>query len=98
MFNKVLLIACSFLTACTHNNLMVGRVEDRVAGHKVVVTDCYRTSVPAPDQEQWTPCKDADVKIHAGELVVNGQAYGQIGPNDSVLVDHGKVSITRGGS
>ncbi len=30
------------------NNLLLGRVEAVVAGHTVVVTDCYRTSVPAP--------------------------------------------------
>ena len=94
---KVLLTAFTqiLLAACTHNNLLAGRVEGMVAGHIVVATDCYRTSVPAPEAEQWTPCKDADIKIHAGELVVNGQSYGQIGPNDSVLVDHGKVSVER---
>lgn len=95
MLHKVLSISFLFglLSGCTHNNLFLGRVEDKVAGRKVVVTDCYRTTVPTPDAEQWTPCKDADVKIHAGELVVNGQSYGQIGPHDEVLVDHGKVSI-----
>jgi hypothetical protein len=97
LLHKALLVSVLFgwLSGCAHNDLLMGRVEDKVAGHKVVVMDCYRTSVPAPEPEQWTPCKDADVKIHAGELVVNGQSYGQIGPNDEVLVDHGKVSISR---
>ena len=30
------------------NNLLLGRVEAVVAGHTVVVTDCYRTRVPQP--------------------------------------------------
>ena len=97
MLNKVLFIGFLLgpLFGCAHNNLLEGRVQETVAGHTVVVTDCYRTSVPAPEPEQWTPCKDADIKIHGGELVVNGQSYGQIGPHDEVLVDHGKVSINR---
>ena len=39
------------------------------------------------------PCRDADVRIQAGELAVNGQGYGRIGESDAVLVDHGKVSV-----
>lgn len=92
------LVTGLLLTLCgcsEHNNLVAGRVENTVAGHKVVVTDCYQTSVSEPGPDSWMPCKDADIKIGNGQLTVNGQGYGQISPGDSVLVDHGKVSIDR---
>jgi hypothetical protein len=41
------------------------------------------------------PCRDADVWIRGEELTVNGKSYGQLNPGDSVLVDHGVVSIDR---
>jgi hypothetical protein len=88
------------LGSCAHNNLLLGRVEATVAGHKVVVTDCYRTQVDPPRQinsAEWrfTPCRDADVLIKGEELNVNGQSYGHLNPSDSVLVDHGVVSVQR---
>jgi hypothetical protein len=69
-----------------------------VGAHKVVVTDCYRTSVPGPEQVEATayhymPCRDADVWIRGEELTVNGKSYGHLNPDDGVLVDHGVVSI-----
>jgi hypothetical protein len=90
-------------SACSRsNNLLLGRVEARVGTHTVVVTDCYRTSVPPPQKLEdtvagkatyrFTPCRDADVLIRADELSVNGQSYGHIHPNDGILVDHGVVS------
>jgi len=88
-------------TACTReNNVLFGRVESAVGTHTVVVTDCYRTSAPAPDQVgaadyHFMPCKDADVWIKADVLTVNGKAYGKLNPGDGVLVDHGVVSIER---
>ena len=88
-------------TACTReNNVLFGRVESAVGTHTVVVTDCYRTSAPAPDQVgaadyHFMPCKDADVWIKADVLTVNGKAYGKLNPRDGVLVDHGVVSIER---
>ena len=39
------------------------------------------------------PCRDADVWIRAEELSVNGKSYGRLKPGESVLVDHGVVSI-----
>ncbi|MEP6916711.1 MAG: hypothetical protein ABJC89_13755 [Acidobacteriota bacterium] len=83
---------------CTRsNNLLLGRVEAVVAGHTVVVTDCYRASVPQPvaksDGASFTPCRDAVVVIRAGKLSVNGKSYGPIGENATVLVDHGRVSV-----
>jgi len=92
------LAAVFFLAACSQsNNLLAGRVQNTVGGHKIVVTDCYRTSVPGPQQSsdgdwQWTPCRDADIHIRAGQLEVNGKAYGKLDPADSILVDHGVVS------
>jgi len=95
-----LLAACS-----SSNNLLLGRVEATVGTHKVVVTDCYRTSVPPPQRVEgpaaprptyrFTPCRDADVLIRGDELVVNGRPYGHLDPSDGVLVDHGVVLVDR---
>ena len=108
---KTPLIAClcaaALLAACSRsNNLLFGRVEAAVGGHTVVVTDCYRTSVPPPRQYEdlgrpayrFTPCRDADVLIRGEELTVNGQSYGSLNPGDDVLVDHGVVKINRRGT
>src|SRR5260370_3678964 len=92
------------LAACSRsNNLLLGRVEATVDTHTVVVTDCYRTSFPppqkiedggtAPASYRFVPCRDADVLIRRGELFVNGRSYGRVKPYDSILVDHGVVSI-----
>jgi len=75
-------------------------VEATVGSHRVVVTDCYRTSVPPPEKVddtvyRFTPCRDADVLIRGDELVVNGQSYGHIKPDDSILVDHSVVSVNK---
>ena len=89
------------LAACSRsNNLLMGRVEATVGTHTVVVTDCYRTSVAPPERlsngdHHFMPCRDADVWIRSEELTVNGTAYGRLEPGDSVLVDHGKVSVDR---
>jgi hypothetical protein len=108
---KIVFIAClcavALLAACSRsNNLLFGRVEAAVGGHTVVVTDCYRTSVPPPRQYEdlgrpayrFTPCRDADVLIRGEELTVNGQSYGSLNPGDDVLVDHGVVKINRRGT
>ena len=86
------------LTCSRRNNLLLGRVEAPVGTHTVVVTDCYRTSAPQPRQVEaaayhYMPCRDADVWIRAEELSVNGKSYGCLKPGESVLVDHGVVSI-----
>ena len=95
--------ACIWLAACSKsNNLLLGRVQATVGSHTVVVTDCYRTQVPAPQKlpdeggqpvYRYMPCKDADVWIRGGELTVNGKSYGHLNPKDAVLVDHGVVSV-----
>ena len=93
------LSAACLLSACSRsNNLALGRVEATVGTHQVVVTDCYRTSVPPPQKVQdavyrFTPCRDADVLIRSEELIVNGQSYGRLRPDDSVLVDHSVVWV-----
>ena len=104
------LFACLCLTmllaACSRsNNLLLGRVEATVGSHTVVVTDCYRTSVPPPQKiadsgkgtstYRFTPCRDADVVISSEELIVNGKSYGQLNHGDAVTVDHGKVLINK---
>jgi hypothetical protein len=99
------LLAMLLLTACSRsNNLLLGRVQAEAGSHTVVVTDCYRTSVPPPQRlrdaagravYRFMPCRDADVLIRGDELLVNGQSYGRLNPADAVLVDHGVVSIER---
>jgi hypothetical protein len=95
------LLAC---TGCSRsNNLLLGRVEAQVGGHTVVVTDCYRTRVPKPEQVsgpagsagtyRFEPCRDAKVTISAENLTVNGQSYGALAVGDTVVVDHGKVLV-----
>lgn len=97
-------IAVIGLTAgCSRsNNLLLGRVEAVVAGHTVVVTDCYRTRVPRPEPldaansaagARFVPCRDAEVVIRGEQLSVNGKSYGRLDREAAVLVDHGQVSI-----
>jgi hypothetical protein len=103
MTRVFLLLTVVTLSSCSRsNNLFLGEVEAQVGQHRVRVTDCYRTSVPPPKRlpdvsgqpsYRFMPCRDADVQFRAGELVVNGQSYGSIGDADTVLVDHGKVSV-----
>ena len=99
-------IALAAAAACSKsNNLLLGRVQANVGPHLVVVTDCYRTSVPPPETKveatgqmtyRFVPCKDAEIVIKGDQLTVNGRSYGRIGPADGVLVDHGVVSVTKG--
>ena len=97
----VLLLACLLFSGCSRsNNLLLGRVETTAGAHKAVVTDCYRISAPQPEQlpdSTWhyAPCRDADIWIRGDQLEVNGRSYGRIGPTDSILVDHGIVSVGR---
>ena len=90
--------------ACSRsNNVLLGRVESTVPGHRIQVTDCYRTSVPAPRQladlpdgtkvYEFMPCRDANVLIRGDELIVNGTSYGMLKQGDVITVDHGKVLI-----
>jgi hypothetical protein len=101
LFRWGCLAAALWSSGCSRsNNLILGRVEATVGGHRVVVTDCYRTSVPPPEKVEdaayrFTPCRDADVLIRGDELVVNGQSYGRIKPRDSILVDHSVVSVNK---
>ena len=95
-----LAVVCAVVVAggCSRsNNLLLGRVEAVVAGHSVVVTDCYRTKVPEPVAEPhgatFTPCRDAVVAIRDEQLTVNGTSYGPLTRDARVVVDHGKVSI-----
>ena len=102
--NAISLVCCCaamvISVACSQsNNLLFGQVQATVSTHTVVVTDCYQTSVPSPqkvgDDYRFTPCRDAVVVIHEETLSVNGHAYGHLNPSDSILVDHGVVSVNR---
>jgi hypothetical protein len=83
------------------NNLFLGEVRADVDGREVVVTDCYRWSVPPPvkaetsqgSEWRFAPCRDAVVVIRSGEAFVNGRGYGRLAPGRRLRVDHGKVSI-----
>jgi hypothetical protein len=95
-----LLPAALLLGGCSRsNNLLLGRVEAVVAGHTVVVTDCYRTQVPEPVTEPngatFAPCRDAVVAIRNEQLTVNGTSYGRLTRDARVVVDHGRVSIRK---
>jgi hypothetical protein len=87
-------------TSCSRsNNLLLGRIETKVGSRNVVVTDCYRTKAPQPtwsgNRYAYEPCRDARIVIDGDQLSVNGTNYGRLDPEDSVLVDHGTVSIQR---
>ena len=100
-----ILVACiAMQVACSRsNNLLLGRVESTVAGHRIEVTDCYRTSVPPsrqlpdlPDGKkvyEFAPCRDAVVLLRGDELIVNGTSYGNLKQGDVITVDHGRVLI-----
>jgi hypothetical protein len=82
------------------NNLLLGEVRAKAGSHMVLVTDCYRTSVPPVTETRgerhvyrFTPCVDAEVVIRDEELIVNGKSYGRLETDDGVLVDHGVVSV-----
>lgn len=88
------------LAACSRSdNVLLGRVETDMGGHRVAVTDCYRFfGIPKAQKlgeasYRYAPCKDTIVVIQDGELFVNDTAYGDLGSGDSVTVDHGKVLI-----
>ena len=88
------------LAACSRsNNVLLGRVETDINGHRVAVTDCYQFfGIPqaqklAEGSYRYAPCKDAMVTIQGDSLFVNGTSYGDLGASDSVTVDHGKVLI-----
>jgi hypothetical protein len=94
--------ALSFGACSKSNNVLLGRVEEKVGSHIVVVTDCYKTGVPPPQLlksasdkpfYRFTPCLDADVVIDGDELIVNGKSYGTIRQTDTVTVDHGRVLV-----
>jgi hypothetical protein len=92
-----------WIGACSKsNNILLGRVEEKVGSHIVIVTDCFKTSVPPPQLlksasdkpfYRFAPCLDADVVIDGDQLIVNGRSYGAIRQTDTILVDHGKVLV-----
>jgi hypothetical protein len=98
-FLLILAGSCLFLSGCSSsNNLLLGEVRATVGTHPVMVTDCYRTSVDPPRQVaagsyEYVPCRDARVSIRDEQLTVNGRAYGKLQARDSILVDHGVVSV-----
>jgi hypothetical protein len=102
-FTLILLCFAVTLSSCSKsNNLLLGRVEEKVGSHIIIVTDCYKTTVPPPQLlksesdkpfYRFTPCLDADVVIDGDQLTVNGTSYGAISRGDTVIVDHGKVLV-----
>lgn len=98
----VFCVAIQFGACNKSNNVLLGRVEEKLGTHVVIVTDCYKTTVPpaqllksASDKPfyRFTPCLDADVLIDGDQLIVNGRSYGTIHQTDTILVDHGKVLV-----
>ncbi len=106
MRKAVAIVVLTLGAGCSRsNNILLGRVQAQVAGHTVIVTDCYRPSVPPPSPlaaeadvpagARFTPCRDADVVIRGDRLTVNGKAYGSLTPTETVVVDHGVVRLER---
>jgi len=67
----------------------------QLAGHLVTVRpgSLGFSVVSAGDIEKLT-VGSTQVTIDGDELKVNGSSYGKLAPGDSVLVDHGKVSVS----
>ncbi len=103
---KLALCVCAVLllqgcNATTHNELM-GIEEVTVNGHTIKVTDCYRwgkqqpqtiEDAPGKSIHRFNPCRDADILIKYGELIVNGNSYGMLSKGDRITLDHHKVLI-----
>jgi hypothetical protein len=98
------LSAAVVVTGCSKSNsVLLGRVEANLGTHPIIVTDCYRTSVPSTQMTKdpvdgtvvyrWAPCVDADVVIHHDLLMVNGKAYKRLSPGDTIIVDHVQVLV-----
>jgi hypothetical protein len=98
------LIFAGLIAGCSKsNNLLLGRIESTIGTHTVIVTDCYRTSVPSPQTivdstdgsviVHFKPCMDAEIIIHNEQLFVNGISFEKLTPGDSVVLDHGRVLI-----
>jgi hypothetical protein len=93
-------LAVLAIGACSRsNNVLLGRVETTLGGHRVAVTDCYKFfGIPKAKKlsaasYRYAPCKDVDIVIQDDTLFVNGTSYGDLGDGDSVTVDDGHVLI-----
>ena len=88
------------LAGCSRdNNVLMGRVETDMGGHRVTVTECYKF-LGSPKLEKlgagyyrYAPCKGSEVVIRGDTLFVNGAQHGTLAAGDSVTVDRGKVRI-----
>lgn len=88
------------LAACSRsNNVLLGRVETDINGHRIAITDCYQFfGIPEAQKlgegsYRYAPCKDSVVTIQGDSLFVNGIAFGDLAAGDSVTVEHGKVRV-----
>ena len=88
------------LAACSRSdNVLLGRVETEINGHRIAVADCYQFfGIPEAKKlgegsYEYSPCKGTVVALQGDELFVNGTSYGNLAADDSVTVNHGKVLI-----
>jgi len=91
-------VVCAGLSACSAaNNPVLGRVEADVAGHRVIVANCYTMHVPdvrsSDGGQSFAPCKNASVAIKNDMVFVNGESYGQVAQGDIVMVENGRAKI-----
>jgi hypothetical protein len=104
VFMITALSAAVYVSSCSKsNNLLLGRVETKLGTHTIIVTDCYRTSVPPAQVEKdsvngstsyhFAPCLDADIVIRNEWPTVNRKAYERLSPGDTVIIDHGQVLV-----
>ena len=87
-----LAVGCSFKIAVNEKN------ETDMGSHHVVVkpgstfTSSSSSSGGQTETFQYT-CGDFSITIQNEELIVNNVSYGKLNPDDSVLIDNGKVLV-----
>lgn len=87
-----LAIGCSFEIAVNEEN------ETDMGSHHVVVkpgstfTSSSSSSGGKTETFRYT-CGDFSITIQNDELIVNNVSYGKLSPDDSVLIDNGKVLV-----
>jgi hypothetical protein len=81
---------------------LLGRYAAELGDHTVIVTDCFRLTMPTVVERESTagetiytfaPCRDVEVVIADDLLRVNGALYGALNPASVVLVSEPLVFV-----
>ncbi len=92
-------LACLCLAACSEsNNPFTGRVSAELGRHHVIVEGCVLWGMPRVEQlpgggQRFAPCKDSVVVIQLERVSVNGNNYGELHDQDTVIVKKGQAHI-----